>query len=109
METMIQRKSHIAPLAFLMMILFVSPMAVKAIHHHLPIQMPALADLQGKSISAAVDVCPVCQFEFVTFIVSDNHEYTHFQLLLSLDGFEPTHDLKGNSFTCCNFRAPPTN
>jgi hypothetical protein len=102
-----QRKSHIAPLAFLMLILIVSPMIVKAVHHHLPIQISVPAELQGKSISAAVGACPVCQFEFVTFIAFGNQEYTHFSLISSLDYCEPTHGLKGNSCTYYSLRAPP--
>jgi len=104
-----QRKSHIAPLAFLMLILFVSPMTVKAIHHHIPLQISVPADPHGKSISAAVGACPVCQFEFVTFIALGNHEFTPYSLLSSLDCCEPIHGLKGNSFTYCSLRAPPEN
>jgi len=104
-----QSKSHIAPLAFLMLILFVSPMTVKAVHHHSPLQMSAPADRQGKSISAAVGTCPVCQFEFVTFIAIDNPEYAPLSVFSSLDYCEPTHGLKAHSYTHYSLRAPPVN
>lgn len=102
-----RRKLHIAILPFWMLILFVSPMAVKAVHHHLPVQMPALSCPQEKSVTAAKDACPVCQFEFVTFIAFDIQEYTHNSLLSSFDGCEPTIGIKGNSVTYCSLRAPP--
>jgi hypothetical protein len=103
------RKSNIAQLAFMMLILFVSPMTVKAVHHHLPVRIPVLADPHGKSITAAAGACPLCQFEFVTFISFDNQEYSHYSQLSSLDCYEPTPGIKGNSFTCYSLRAPPFN
>jgi hypothetical protein len=106
-ETMRRRKSHIAPLAFLMLILFVSPITVKALHHHLPEHISAFAQHQGKSISEAVVACPVCQFEFVTFITCDIPEYNHFVGFTSFDCCEPTRDLQGNFFTYYSLRAPP--
>jgi hypothetical protein len=102
-----RRKLHIAILPFLMLILFVSPMAVKAVHHHLSVQMPAPSYPQDKSLAAAKDACPVCQFEFVTFIAFGYPEYTHYSLLSSFDGYEPTLDIKGNSVCYCSLRAPP--
>jgi len=100
-------KSHIAPLAFLLLIFFVSPMTVKAVHHHNPGQMAPSACPQGKSISANVCACPVCQFEFVTFLAFDNPEYTPFGTFTSLDFSEPIPSLKANSYTCYSLRAPP--
>ena len=107
METMRQRKSHIAPLAFLMLVLFVSPITIKALHHHQPDHISTFAQHQGKSISSAVADCPVCQFEFVTFIACNIPEYNHFVRFTSFDCCEPTRDLKGNSFTHYSLRAPP--
>jgi hypothetical protein len=101
-----RRKSHIAFLAFMMLVLFVSPIAVKAVHHHLTIQI-ALSDPQKISISAAKDTCPVCQFEFVTFIAFDNQDYIPESLLSSFDGCEPTIDIQGSSLAYCSLRAPP--
>ena len=104
-----QSKSHIAPLAFLMLILFVSPMTVKAVHHHSPLQVPAPSDPHGKIISAEAGTCPVCQFEFVTFIAFDNPEYTPYRVFSSLDYCDPTHGLKASSHSLCSLRAPPVN
>jgi hypothetical protein len=102
-----QRKSHIAPLAFLMLVLFVSPMTAKAVHHHVPKQLPATGDPREKSLSQEVNACPFCQFEFVTFIASEATGFTHFSLLSSLGYCESTLDLKVNFFIFYSLRAPP--
>ena len=104
---MSQRKSHIVPLAYLMLALFVSPITVKAVHHHLPSQNYALADTQGKSVSAAVSLCPVCHFEFVTFLAFYIPRFTCLSQLTSVDCCEPIHVIKTNTFTCYSHRAPP--
>jgi hypothetical protein len=90
-----------------MLILFVSPMAVKAVHHHLRIQLSVPVDSRQKSLSEEVNACPLCQFEFVTFIASDNQDYTPFSLLSSLGYCESTLGPKGNFFICYSLRAPP--
>ncbi len=102
-----QRKTHIAPLALLMLVLFVSPLAAKAIHHHVPSQISTLANHQGESVSNAVHACPVCQFEFVTFLAYSIPEFTNFNRLVSPDCYEPILGIKGISFSCYSLRAPP--
>jgi hypothetical protein len=104
-----RRKSHIVSLAFLMLILFVSPMTVKAVHHHVPLQKSVPGDPREKSVSAEVNACPLCQFEFVTFIASDIPEYTHFRLLSSFGYCEAAMGLKASFFISYSLRAPPLN
>jgi hypothetical protein len=102
-----QRKTHIASLAFLMLVLFVSPITVKAIHHHEPAQISTLTGTRGESVLKLVNACPVCQFEFVTFLAYSIPEYFPFSRLVSPDCCETIPGLKGISFTCYSLRAPP--
>jgi hypothetical protein len=102
-----QRNSNIAPLAFLLLILFVSPITIKAIHHHLPIQKTSPADARGCSISATTGTCAVCQFEFVPFLAFDNLFYDQASLLASLNKYEPTNGLKSSFYGSYFLRAPP--
>lgn len=102
-----RKKSYITPLAFMMLILFVSPMTVKAIHHHVSGQMPAPESPKGKSVTSIAVSCPVCQFEFVTFMDFANQDYSYYRLLSPPDACEPANGVKGNSFTCYSLRAPP--
>jgi hypothetical protein len=102
-----QRKSHIAPLAFLMLILFVSPITVKAVHHHVQVQISVPDDSHGKSVSASVSACPVCQFEFVTFIAYGLPDFSPFCQPSSSFPCEAIFHSKGISFDFCSLRAPP--
>jgi hypothetical protein len=102
-----QRKLYIAPLAFLLLVLFVSPITIKALHHHLPEHVSAIAHMQGAAVSTAVVDCPVCEFEFVTFLACNIPEYYHYTRYTSFDCCEPTRDLKGNSLIYFSLRAPP--
>ncbi len=107
METMRQRKSHIAPLVFLMLVIFVSPVTIKALHYHPPEPVHAFYPPQGTSVAKAAADCVVCQFEFVTYIACNIPEFHHFTRFASIHFCESTCDLKGSSFTYYSLRAPP--
>jgi len=102
-----RRKSNIAPLAFLMLILFVSPIAVRALHHDTSVQIAASGTSHGKSVSAAVESCALCHFEFVHFIALDLSDYSHFCLLTRSYRSEALVHGKSYSFTNYSLRAPP--
>jgi hypothetical protein len=102
-----ERKSHIVPLAYLMLALFVSPLTVKAVHHHFPSPIYSLNETQGKSVSSAVSSCPVCHFEFVTFLAFYIPRYTYFSQLTSVDCCEPIRAIKIKTLASYSLRAPP--
>lgn len=102
-----QRKKHIAALAFLMLMLFLSPIAVRALHHDTSIQTAACGTSQDKAVSKAIESCAICHFEFVTFIALDFPDYTHFCLLTALYRSEAVVRGISPSYNNCSLRAPP--
>jgi hypothetical protein len=102
-----QRKSHIVPLAWLMLALFVSPLTVKAVHHHFPSPVYSLNETQGISVSSTVSSCAVCHFEFVTFLAFYIPRYTYFSRLTPVDGCEPIQAIKIKTLASNSLRGPP--
>ena len=58
---------------------FMTPVMIKVAHRHSPTQAQFFLQSSGKTISAAERDCPICQFEFVSFI-SENFAQYFFQL-----------------------------
>jgi hypothetical protein len=101
------KNSHIVFLAWLMLALFISPLSIKAAHHHLPPHSYAMPHTEGKSISAALNSCPVCNFEFVTFLSVETQFCAHLSRLTPVYSCLTFPGVKTDIFACCTLRAPP--
>jgi hypothetical protein len=71
-----KKKNNIIILALFHLLVFTFPFAIKDIHHHETHYIHIINQAtDGKLLSKAEKACPICQFEFVSFIAGDSQAY----------------------------------
>ena len=57
----------------LQLVVFITPMVIKLIHHHEAEQLVLLHNTRNTFVKG-IDKCPICHFEFVNIIANNNEK-----------------------------------
>jgi len=90
-------------------VVFITPLAIKFFHHHEIVRI-ALIQTTNKTLAEYNEQCPICHFEFVNFIPTNNentHSYSQSLVLLLSSG--ETRQLINTPLQFFSNRAPPRN
>jgi hypothetical protein len=102
-----RKRIHIIFFALLQLVVFITPLAIKLFHHHEIVRI-ALIQTTTKTLAKYNEQCPICHFEFVNFIPTNNessHSYSHKLVLLLCSG--ETRQLINTPLQFFSNRAPP--
>lgn len=102
-----RKRIYIIFFAIVQLVVFMTPTVVKLVHHH-EFERVEFLPTTHKTLTKYNEQCPICHFEFVTFI-SENNEKSrcdaqNIQLLLSSGETQPLHNTPLQFFSN---RAPP--
>eukprot|EP00825_Cyclidium_porcatum_P020288 TRINITY_DN23038_c0_g1_i1.p1 TRINITY_DN23038_c0_g1~~TRINITY_DN23038_c0_g1_i1.p1 ORF type:complete len:162 (+),score=5.77 TRINITY_DN23038_c0_g1_i1:184-669(+) len=93
-------------IALFQLLVFVTPQVIKSTHHHHAEKHFAVTT-EGKTITPSQEKCPLCHFEFVTFIKADKEKQSVFKKLLYTVSTGKTLGIIQISFHYFANRAPP--
>ncbi len=102
------KKTNIIILALFHLLVFTFPFAIKKIHHHETNYthiVPQAAD--GNLLSKEEKPCPICQFEFVSFILTDLQTQRLCQPVCQIKNYNPLKQVYIVPLTSYLLRAPP--
>jgi hypothetical protein len=97
---------HIVIIALFQLLVFVTPQVIKSTHHH-HTETQFAVPVKDNSISITHEQCPLCHFEFVTFIKADKEKQPIYKKLLYTVTTSCTSDVINTFFNCFSNRAPP--
>jgi hypothetical protein len=103
-----KKKNNIIILALFHLLVFTFPFAIKDMHHHEThyfhiIYQPA----DGKHLSEVEKPCPICQFEFVSFIAGEYLTYGICLPVYLIKNCNPVQKVYKVPLTSYLLRAPP--
>jgi hypothetical protein len=103
-----KKKINIIILALFHLLVFTFPFAIKDIHYH---ETPYLNIINqandGTVLLKAEKPCPICQFEFFSFIGGDSLTYWICQPFYLIKNYNSVHQLYKVPFASYLLRAPP--
>jgi len=102
-----KRKINIIILALFHLMVFTFPFALKDIHHHETNHLHIYQTDDGKLLSKAEKPCPICQFEFFTFIAGDSQAYWVCQPIGLVNNCTSVQQAHTIPFSFYLLRAPP--
>ena len=68
-----RKRLYIIFFALLQLVVFITPMVIKLVHHHEAEQVLLLHNTQNTLVKG-IDNCPICHFEFVNIISNDSEK-----------------------------------
>jgi hypothetical protein len=87
---------------------FTFPFAIKDIHHHETNYLNIVHQVtDGKMLSKAEKPCPICQFEFVSFVAVDSQAYWTRQPVCLIKNCNSVQEVYKVPLTSYLLRAPP--
>lgn len=106
---MIRTRSYKKYLSLLLIIIFIGPIAIKATHrlfiHH---EHSTISISDKQEINTSHNHCPICAFEFVEFIDSDNQPLLkNNEYLYAYYSVYIQKEIALNTFYSISLRAPP--
>jgi hypothetical protein len=104
----VNKKTNIIILALFHLLVFTFPFAVKEIHHHETSYIHIIPQAnEGKLLSQVEKPCPICQFEFVSFILTDLQTQRLCQPVSQINNYNPLQQVYIVPLTSYLLRAPP--
>jgi hypothetical protein len=102
-----KRKINIIILALFHLLVLSFPFAIKDIHHHETNYLYIYQTDDGKLLSKAEKPCPICQFEFFSFIGGDPQSYWIRQPVCPIKNCNSVQQAYKVPFSSYLLRAPP--
>jgi hypothetical protein len=103
-----KKKNNIIVLALFHLLVFTFPFAVKNIHHHETHYLHFIHQaIDGKQLSKVEKPCPICQFEFVSFIAGDSPTYWICQPVCLIKNYNFVQKVYKVPLSSYLLRAPP--
>lgn len=89
------------------LVVFITPMVIKLIHHH-EVEQVVLLYNANKTLVKGIGHCPICQFELVNIISNNNEKsYCYSQNILILLSSGQTSQFLNTPHLNFSNRAPP--
>jgi hypothetical protein len=106
-EKVRRKRLYIIFFALLQLVVFLSPLVIKFFHHH-EIERIVFTQTTNKTIANHYEQCPICHFEFVNFISTNNEITQSFsnKFILLISSGETRH-LFNSPLQFFSNRAPP--
>lgn len=101
------KKINIVVLALFHLLVFTFPFAIKVIHHHETHYLNVHQSADGRQLSEAEKLCPICQFEFVSFIAGEHMAFGICQPVCLIKNCNPVQKVYKVPGTSYLLRAPP--
>ncbi|MGA1978420.1 MAG: hypothetical protein ABSG89_11275 [Bacteroidales bacterium] len=103
-----KKKANIVIIALFHLLVFTFPFTIKAVHHHESHYLPAIYQAyDGKLLLKAEKSCPICQFEFFSFIADDSPAYRISQPLCRVQNYNLVRQAYKTTRASYLLRAPP--
>jgi len=93
-------------IALFQLLVFITPQVIKSTHHH-HAEAQYAVQVKPNSLTTTHEQCPLCHFEFVTFIKADKERQAIFKKILYTVSTRSTSKVISASFNCFSNRAPP--
>lgn|GEM_PF-2494528 len=102
-----KNQTHIAVIALFQLLLFIAPQVIKDIHHHHS-EIHYFAPAKNKALSPEHDQCPICSFEYATFLSAPIEKQDVFKTLLYVFLCRDNYKVENTAIFNLSYRAPPS-